>query len=77
MSFRDDLADARQLITHSSASAVEALLEGVPVIVSRMSAVFGIDPVHDTRLHAMQVLADNQFDMSEIRSGKAWLWLNN
>ena len=71
-SFRKDLAGARHLITHSSAAAVEALLEGVPVTVARMSAVFGIDPQHDTRLHAMRVLADNQFTLEEMRSGYAW-----
>jgi hypothetical protein len=69
-----DLEGAKYLLTHSSAAAVEALIVGVDVEVSSMSAVHHVEP-HD-RLHAFGVLADNQFNLDEIRNGKAWAWLN-
>lgn len=76
----DDLAQAWTLITHSSAAAVTATLAGVPVIVSRMSALAGmvcaVDPTVDQRRHYMNVLADNQFTTQEMEDGTAWRMLN-
>lgn len=69
-----DLAGARYVLTHSSAAAVEAMLEGITVVVSDMSAVARVDD--ERRLFAMGVLADNQWTMDEIKNGKAWAWLN-
>jgi hypothetical protein len=75
-----DLAGAWTLITHSSAAAVTATLMGVPVVVSPRSALTDMrvstDPKHDQRQHYMEVLADNQWTIAEIRAGKAWAWLN-
>jgi len=71
----DDLKGAGLLVTHSSAAAVTALLEGTPVMVSEMSAVHGIR-YGDDRLPLMQVLADNQFTVTEMKTGKAWSQLN-
>ncbi len=68
-----DLQGARYVITHSSAAAVEALLEGVSVVTSLMSAVANID--EERKLFAMGVLADNQWTIGEIKSGEAWAWL--
>lgn len=70
----DDLKHARLTVTHSSAAAVESLLAGVPVLVSPMSPCYGV-PMED-RLRLFGVLADNQFDMTEIRNGTAWKALN-
>lgn len=69
-----DMTGASIVLTHSSAAAVEALIASVPVWVSQMSAVFGVEP--EKRMGALGVLADNQFDLNEIRNGKAWQWLN-
>jgi hypothetical protein len=75
-----DLEGASTLVTHSSAAAVTAVIEGIPVIVSDMSALahmrWSTDPEHDQRLGYLNVLADNQWTLDEIRAGKAWEWLN-
>jgi hypothetical protein len=80
-SLPQDLEGAFLLATHSSAAAVTALIHGVPVRVSSMSALWGcnFDRKNDNcpvRLTAMGVLADNQWSLEEIASGKAWSWLN-
>jgi hypothetical protein len=69
-----DLALARLTVTHSSAAAVESLLAGVPVHVSPMSPCYGV--AMEDRLRLFGVLADNQFDLTEIRNGTAWKALN-
>lgn len=71
----EHLKDARRLIAHTSAAAVTALLEGVPVTVSEMSAVYGVK-YGDHLLPVMQVLADNQFTINELKDGTAWSHLN-
>lgn len=69
-----DIEDASFVLTHSSAAAVEALIAGVRIEVSAMSAVCGVAS-HD-RLSAFNTLADAQFTVNEIRNGEAWKWLN-
>lgn len=69
----DDLSGAALLITHSSAAAVTAATEGVPIEVDRMSAMYGWPSV---RLHTLRILADNQFTLDEMKEGVAWRWLN-
>lgn len=64
----------RLTITHSSAAAVESLLAGVPVLVSPMSPCYGV--TMEDRLRLFGVLADNQYDLREMRSGFAWSRLN-
>jgi hypothetical protein len=75
-----DLAGAWTLVTHSSAAAVTAALLGVPAIVSPMSALYSMRwstaTEHDERRDYLNVLADNQWTLDEIRAGKAWEWLN-
>ena len=75
-----DLADAWTLVTHSSAAAVTALLLGVPCITSPMSAIhrcrWSTDPEHDERRSYFNVLAENQFSLTEFRNGDAWRCLN-
>jgi hypothetical protein len=73
-SFQADLARANRVITHSSAAAVEALMAGVEVLVSPMSAVDRC-PLGG-RLRYMWVLADNQWTLDEMKEGVAWKWLN-
>jgi hypothetical protein len=80
-SLPQDLENAHLLVTHSSAAAVTALIRGVPVQVSSMSALWGCrfdtsDDADGGRLAALGVLADNQWSISEIKSGRAWTWLN-
>ena len=76
-----DLTEAWTLITHSSAAAVTATLMGVPVIVSSLSALadmrMSTDPEHDQRRDFLNVLADNQWTLDEIKQGVAWKWLQN
>lgn len=64
------LAGAWMVVTHSSAAAVTAALAGVPSRVSQMSAIYGM--CMDERHHFMNVLADNQFSISEMQEGLAW-----
>ena len=76
----DDLAGARMLVTHSSAAAVTAVLEGIPVIVTSQSAlaymICSDGPAIDQRLRYLSVLADNQFTLQEMKDGTAWAMLN-
>lgn len=64
----EDLAWADVLVTHSSAAAVEAVIEGLPTVTSPMSAVYHM--VH--RETFLGVLADNQWTLGEITEGAIW-----
>lgn len=80
-SLPQDLENAHLLVAHSSAAAVTALIHGVPVSVDFMSALWGCnfnvaDDNCPVRLNTLGVLADNQWSLGEIASGKAWGWLN-
>lgn len=77
----DDLKDARALVTWSSAAAVTAVLEGVPIVVSSpecaaapMSGnLYRLDELpRPERQNWAGVLADNQWTLPEMREGKAW-----
>lgn len=72
LSLAGDLARCGHVITHSSAAAVEALLRGLPITVSPMSACYG----WEDREHLFGVLADAQFNLTEMRKGLAWEMLN-
>lgn len=74
-----DLARASLLVTHSSAAAVEAVLAGVSVKVSPMSAAYSLGtvlPSGPERQAWASVLADNEFTREELRSGHAWAVVN-
>lgn len=79
-SLPEDLAEATALVTWSSAAAVTALLAGVPVCCTGPCAasVMGGDlaDIDDLprpeRLLWAGVLADNQWTLDEMRSGKTW-----
>lgn len=84
---REDLKDAKLVVTWSSASAITALLEGVPAISESGASTWITGPlvadlVHKPRMpglveraHFAAVLADNQFTLDEFRDGTAWRWL--
>lgn len=74
-----DLTDAWLLVTHSSAAAVEALIAGVPVIVTdakcaawRFSSTFKRPRMDDGREEWAARLADSQWTLNELRAGLAW-----
>lgn len=69
-----EMQGAELMVAHSSAAAVTAITYGLPVITSPVSAIYGMHP--DEREHVLNVLACSQFTVDEIRSGKAWDWLN-
>lgn len=78
-SFHEDLRLASVLVTYSSAAAVEAVIAGVPVVVSKDSAAYcmnGSLPSEGERARWAGVLADHQFTLAEMRSGYAWEVLN-
>lgn len=81
----NDLEGAHCLVTWSSCAAVTALLAGIPVICTGPSACAPMSgalddpenlPMPDREKWAA-VLADQQFSMDEMRSGKAWAMLND
>ena len=87
--FSEMLPTTRLVITHSSAAAITALLEGVPAISTSGTAAAHwlggpftpanvLDPVRpsvEARRQFAEVLADNEFTLEEFGSGKAWAWL--
>lgn len=77
---KDDLAGAHALVTWSSAAAVTALLEGVPVVANGPGCAASMSgwiadmenlpqPPRETWA---AVLADNQWTLDELRRGDAW-----
>lgn len=82
-----DLNDAALVITWSSASAITALYEGIPAISESGSAhaltgaltaervAAPLRPSIDERRRFLEILADNQFTLDEMRDGTAWRWL--
>lgn len=79
---REDLKDCFALVTHSSNAAVEAVLEGVPVVCTNFcsASAMGIrDPSrieYVIRPEGREVwaakLAANQWTLSEMASGECW-----
>lgn len=82
-----ELPSARLVVTWSSASAISALLEGVPAISESGAAhaltgpltadsvlQCGLPGLVDRATFAC-ILADNQFTLDEFRDGTAWRWL--
>lgn len=81
----DMLHDIRAVVTHSSASALTALFEGVPALSEAGAAHAYTGPI--TRESLMDLprpanremlahsLADGQFTLDEMRSGEAWAHL--
>jgi hypothetical protein len=70
------LYDVHLVVTHSSAAAITALIHGVDVHCDLSASASYINHRPDKRPHLMQVLADNQWSLDELKQGKAWQWLN-
>lgn len=78
----EDLKGAWCLVTHMSCAAVEALIAGVPVFATGRSAAqwMGISDLSlietpyypERRQYWAEVLAANQWNLDEMRSGYAW-----
>lgn len=79
-SLPDDLKGARSVVTHTSAAAVEAVLRGIPAIVSDEHALAGMvcsdNLALDQRQRFLSVLADHEFTIDELEDGTAWRRLN-
>ncbi len=80
--FESQLCDAWAVVTHSSSSAVKAVLDGVPVfsLAPSMVSRMGLDdlarieePVYpDDREQWLWNLAANQWTLDEMRDGTCW-----
>jgi hypothetical protein len=78
----DSLRGCHALVTHSSNTAVEALLFGVPVFCTDTCASYGMGlpdlsrietPYYpDDRERWVQVLAANQWTLDEMKDGTCW-----
>ena len=85
--FETGLDGAHAMVTHSSSTAVKALLEGIPVFCEPicMAACMGQTdlalietPAYpDHRRQFFNNLAANQWTLGEINQGMAWEHLNN
>lgn len=69
------LENAWCLITDHSNAAIDALMEGIPVIITHRDRSIGLledveSPLEDTAFFAR--LANNQWTMDEIRGGEPW-----
>lgn len=84
---RETLDEIWAVVTYSSASAITALLEGVPAFVTaqdciarpvRSGELIHIDLPHPPKQLAKwaRVVADHQFTLDELRAGLAWRALN-
>ena len=81
-----ELPTLRAVITHSSGSAITALLEGVPAIsesgaANRLTGPLTRDNILNwarptNREQFASALADNMWTLDEIRRGVAWAWLH-
>ncbi len=81
-SFEASLKGAHALVTHSSATAVKALIEGVPVfcIGVCMASIMGLDDLSRIespvtpggREQWLRNLAANQWTREEMRNGACW-----
>ncbi len=82
------LAEAHALVTYSSASAISALLAGVPAFVTaddciaRPMSPDGVGTIETPRRAGdrtpwLQVVADNQWTLEEMRAGLCWRMLQD
>lgn len=84
---QDDLDDARLVIAFNSQVALEATIQGIPIIVNEHNACnsisFSFDNIKDNlknevflkepkRTKLFNWLACNQFNLSELENGYAW-----
>jgi hypothetical protein len=86
--FHHDLTGAWAVVAHSSATAIEALMHGVPAFTTSDNAAGLLtlrDPINierpyfpsaDERMHMAAVLARQQWTLEEISTGLAWRTLH-
>jgi hypothetical protein len=83
-SIQDSLRKAFCLVTHSSNSAIDALVEGVPVFVTGDCAAKFLaggplsnieKPKYPDREPWFRVLSYSQWTLSEVQRGRCWEWL--
>jgi hypothetical protein len=77
-----DLNDCWAVVVYTSASAINAILSGVPAFTtgkcaSNLMALSDLSLIEkpfypENRLQWASVLADNQWTLAEIESGEAW-----
>jgi hypothetical protein len=81
---QDSLRRAWCLVTHSSNSAIDALIEGVPVFVTGDCASKFLASGHFSNIEKprypdrepwFRVLSYSQWQLSEIQRGRCWEWL--
>ncbi len=84
-----DLDDAALVVTWSSASAITALYEGIPAIsesgaahaltgpLTQEQVAQPLMPNIPERTRFLEILADAQFTLEEMRNGVAWRWLES
>lgn len=77
LTLQEDLNLADLVVTHTSAVAVTAVLQGLPVETSDACAAYQFGPtmMHPDRRQWAGVLADNQFTLDEMKDGTAWAML--
>ena len=69
------ISDAWVIVTDHSNSAIDALMGGVPIIMTNPARKYGKienieDPLFDQGI--LNTLCHNQWTIAEIKSGKAW-----
>ena len=74
------MKDAWAVVTDHSNSAIDALIEGVPIIMTNPARSYGkikdIENPEFDRVPLLSALSYNQWTLDEMRSGKAWRELN-
>jgi hypothetical protein len=81
-----DWSNIKAVIAHSSNTAIDGLIQGVPCLVDAWyAAAFSLAGdwhtrtlrYPDNREAVFSALADNQWTVEEIANGSAWRWLRN
>ena len=86
---KEDLDGAHCLITNMSLTAIDAVLEGIPIITDTRNVAWPVSsryiefindplkPTHDKVNNWLKLLANNQFNLKEIEDGTAFNIISN
>ena len=86
---KEDLDGAHCLITNMSLTAIDAVLEGIPIITDTRNVAWPVSsryiefindplkPTHDKVKNWLKLLANNQFNLKEIEDGTAFNIISN
>ena len=70
------MKDAWAVVTDHSNSAIDALIQGVPIIMTNPARTYGkienIESLDFDPIPLLSALSYNQWTLDEMRSGKAW-----